>query len=376
MLSFIKQIEYSENSNLIKIARLIGFSGKIGVFGGGGYAFTLINELRQLGVQVDYCVVDDAYRSLSDTCNGVRIYSVYECNSLFDYSVLIVGFGLKYTNEAAELRRIRQIIDESIELMDFEDQYLSYFYYLDYAFVLRNGNALETVYNMLEDSFSKQLLVSYVNGRINGNLHEMGKYVTSDTDNYSWDLLFSGCRHVEGTVIDCGAFDGKTALQINNYLRGQNDIIAMESDRRNFRLLSEKVKSFSRIRPINKGVWNSSTILQINGKGEISTLSDKFESHAESVGVPVVSLSEYIHDKVACIVMDIEGAELEALRGAEDIIRMDHPSLAIRIYHKPEDLFQIPSMLNELSGIHEPYRFFIRYNCLYRGAADLTFYAI
>lgn len=52
-----------------------------------------------------------------------------------------------------------------------------------------------------------------------------------------------------------------------------------------------------------------------------------------------------------------EGAELEALRGASETIRKDNPRMAICIYHKPEDLYQIPGYL--LSLVPE-YRFKIR----------------
>ena len=61
--------------------------------------------------------------------------------------------------------------------------------------------------------------------------------------------------------------------------------------------------------------------------------------------------------------MDIEGAEYEALQGAEKTIRNCHPRLAISVYHKPSDILDIPSYLMTLD---ETYRFYIRHYSSWR----------
>jgi hypothetical protein len=58
-----------------------------------------------------------------------------------------------------------------------------------------------------------------------------------------------------------------------------------------------------------------------------------------------------------CIIMDIEGAEPEALQGAEKTIRASRPDLAICVYHAPHHLWEIPLYLN---GLGLGYRFYLR----------------
>jgi FkbM family methyltransferase len=65
--------------------------------------------------------------------------------------------------------------------------------------------------------------------------------------------------------------------------------------------------------------------------------------------------------RVDFIKMDIEGAEMDAIEGAKEIIRAFKPRLAISCYHKPADLWEIPQKLMSLNpgyklafGHHSP----------------------
>lgn len=57
------------------------------------------------------------------------------------------------------------------------------------------------------------------------------------------------------------------------------------------------------------------------------------------------------------LALDIEGAELKALQGAQDLIKRCRPDLGICVYHSPDQLWEIPIFLHDL--IPE-YRFFLR----------------
>lgn len=86
----------------------------------------------------------------------------------------------------------------------------------------------------------------------------------------------------------------------------------------------------------------------------------------ESNSFDFVSLDDYVKDhldRVDYIKMDIEGAEMDALTGAENVIRTFQPRLAISGYHKPSDLWEIPQKILSLNpnykltfGHHSPVR--------------------
>ena len=76
-------------------------------------------------------------------------------------------------------------------------------------------------------------------------------------------------------------------------------------------------------------------------------------------------------DKITMIKMDIEGSELEALKGAKKTIQRDKPKLAICIYHKPEDMADIPLYIKELVP---EYKLYIRHHSNF--ATETVLYAV
>lgn len=77
------------------------------------------------------------------------------------------------------------------------------------------------------------------------------------------------------------------------------------------------------------------------------------------IAIEVRKLDDVLQGKkVTFIKMDIEGAELAALRGAEKIIREQRPRLAICVYHKPEDIWEIPSLI---LSCNPDYRLYLRH---------------
>jgi FkbM family methyltransferase len=88
--------------------------------------------------------------------------------------------------------------------------------------------------------------------------------------------------------------------------------------------------------------------------------------------VKTISLDKFVERrsiaKVDFIKLDIEGAELPALRGAASTIARFKPQLAICVYHKWDDLREIPCLLAEM---REDYKFYLDCTTGFGGEAVL-----
>ena len=80
-----------------------------------------------------------------------------------------------------------------------------------------------------------------------------------------------------------------------------------------------------------------------------------------STAVYLTTIDSIVHEEhVTFIKMDVEGAELKSLKGARNTIIKNHPRLAICVYHKDSDLYEIPGYI--LSLVPE-YKFYLRHYC-------------
>lgn len=86
----------------------------------------------------------------------------------------------------------------------------------------------------------------------------------------------------------------------------------------------------------------------------------------------MIPLDEILAGEEATFIkMDIEGSESEALKGAKDTITTYKPRLAISIYHKPEDILELPEII---LSYRPDYQFYMRHYSL--GAPDTVLYAV
>lgn len=160
--------------------------------------------------------------------------------------------------------------------------------------------------------------------------------------------------------IDAGCCDLSTSLNLKRYCKNLKKVYAFEPDPVCYRHCLEKKKqtNFEQAEIFPYGTWSARTTLSFTATNDGSS---RISPDGGLTRIDVIPIDEVITpgEQVTFIKMDVEGSELESLRGARQTIQRDKPKLAICIYHKPEDLITIPLYIKELVP---EYKLYVRHH--------------
>lgn len=152
--------------------------------------------------------------------------------------------------------------------------------------------------------------------------------------------------------IDAGAFNGDTSKEFLKWA-GENckKIYALEPLNHMYQEICGMHIPKAEI--LNYAAWNRQEDLFFSENSSSSSVNDSGEVKVRGMDIDSVA-----NENVTFIKMDIEGSERKALEGARQTILNCRPRLAICIYHKAEDVIEIPSYILELVP---EYTFYIRH---------------
>ena len=207
--------------------------------------------------------------------------------------------------------------------------------------------------DLLCDELSKQTLYSVLTHHLDTNREHLLGINRSYDAHYFRSGLYELRR--DEIFVDCGAAIGET---VDHFLEITEEkfrkLYAFEPDRANFAALSER---FSRYRnlPFYKDIHlcNQATgaenkrVTFAHGGGEGSRVVDCGDAAAG--GMDQVRLDSVLSDGASFLKLDVEGHELAALQGAEQVIRQCKPRIAVCVYHRDDDLLTIPAYLKSLN---------------------------
>lgn len=338
---------------------------KIYIFGTGLAGKMIYETLSNLAISVKAFADNNKSRQSETFCGR----NVVAAENIEQDAVVIIAANVRYG------------IHEQLK-----NNHIYSFYYIDpvylYSFnlneinkikdlIAKNADKIDQVYGFLEDKMSKKVFKNVLIHRCIHNLNLIWD-IYDEHQYFGNDLI----KEVEGTFVDCGAFQGDTLLAFLAQIQDrQYKYIAFEADKKNYIILNKicEDKQLSDVCTFNLGVWDKRDILYFKENATSGDVAGKIVSENDSdvIEIQVDSIDSILGNrKVDFIKMDIEGSEIKALNGAKNNIQKNKPTLAISAYHETEHLWEVPLLIKE---IYPDYHIFFRHHMW--NMADTVCYA-
>ena len=168
-------------------------------------------------------------------------------------------------------------------------------------------------------------------------------------------------------VADIGAFIGDTSIYFSRKVGDQGKVLAFEISPDSIEIGRKNMlaNGGGNVEYINSAITDKNGYLQLSVNSTAisstnSVLEITNEEQADSIKVKSTSLDSFCEENgivINFIKADIEGAEMSMLRGATRIIKKHSPTIAICLYHKKDDFWEIPSFIHSLNP---KYKFWFR----------------
>ena len=281
---------------------------------------------------------------------GYKVKTLSDVKSEYSDFLILLSFA---SNRSEVIEMIKKIDSESN--MRIPDMPVAGEEYFDKEFYNANYESIKKAYDSLSDEESKNVFSSIVSYKLSGRAELLFDTLSDTSDMYK--IIGNDVK----IAVDAGAYNGDTVREMQTYLNKIERIYAIEPDKRNFKKLSRYVSENGledSVVPVNAGAWseNSEGIFNSSANRN-SSISSTVSYESRSDTVPLVSIDSLTDEKIDYIKYDVEGAELEALRGSFKTIEAHRPKLLVSAYHRSEDIF---SLVNYIKEKHPFYSLYMR----------------
>lgn len=238
------------------------------------------------------------------------------------------------------------------------------------AYYLDNMDQIEHLYNCLQDDLSKETLLAFIKGRVSGN-HDFYRAVRVDAPYYPSDIISLTDEEV---LVELGSNNGDTLRDFLNVTkRKYRKCICFEPDKRCIEML-KKLRDAEEgcIEIIEKGAYSKKAIFHFDvDSNDENHATAHISEETSGVEIEVDACDNCINERITFLKMDIEGSELEALKGCCGLLKQYKPKIAVSAYHNNEDLLNI---FQFIEGLDLGYRFYLRHHN--HSATDTIMYAV
>lgn len=324
-------------------------SYKLVIFGASSGGIALKKSLERLDYSINY-FCDNDEKKWGEKIQGIEILSPKDLLNLNQSEYLTCIASMWAYEIAAQLKKLGI---RYIDLTYWKNRWRNHF---KSSLIDENVIKIQKAYSLFNDSESRKVFLSILKYRLT---LDPAHLIKAEYRQYDHPKIKPRSGNI---IIDGGAFDGRTSIFFSNKLNRQCQIYAFEPDLDNYNHLVYNLKkqNIKEVIPVMSGLWNK------NSGGFLNTSTNSKTGHfIDNKGekeIELVSLDSFCKDNhfnPDIIKMDIEGSEKEALYGACKTIKLVKPHLIICVYHKPEDLWDIPNYIDSL-GLE--YKFLISHH--------------
>lgn len=344
-------------------------SSNIVIWGTGAYGKWLLSFLTLLGIKEKVCCFCDSFHddTKSDCIENIPVYSPIKCSSLYHDAKFIIAsdfyeeilnsisnssysdidtFVLDHDNKMLE----KQIIyytnpPDPIRVVGFNYTWFPVYAEADKSNKLKK--MLDYIDANLADQESRDIIHNRCKTFLTGDLSYIDKNEINSHSYFSQDFYPISSDEV---LFDCGAFTGDTIEDFVTFTNKKyKKIVAFEPDEKNVKRLNAFINNkIENVVVIQKATGDKNGKVAFLNNGNMFSKTVDVKDSSDELIVDIVRLDNYIDYHPTLIKMDIEGAELDSLIGATQIIKTLKPKLAICIYHMPFDFYEIPKFLKSL----------------------------
>ncbi len=313
------------------------YSCKCIVYGAGGNARAVVNYLvRTAGIHVEYIIDRNPQKGEIEGIPVISCELFSKINKEHNEQYYAMVSMHAYRNDDKVTADIdNYLYSEKVVKVMKADVQIEHITKIEwYDFFLRNKDIFCKNVRLFADDVSKVVYYEFLRAYLEG--HSYQGITSSDKDKY-FLLEDNIIEHLDDEEwINFGAFDGDTIFYYINNECKYKKIYAVEGDTE-----------------ISKKLEANIALLPIELRNKIQIVNQYF-----GCGEEECTLDDYfVNQRITYINMDIEGAEADVLRSAQNVIQKNRPVMAICVYHKRDDLIVIP---NIICSMVDQYTFFLR----------------
>lgn len=339
-------------------AARLGGDGRIVLWGAGMLGRTYAATLRTSGVEV-LAFADETPGKWGTVIEGVPVLEPGEAVDRFGatatFVVSIWNPVHRYLDTEKKLHALGCVHVVSFLHVAYAhpDLFLPHYQFDRVSQMARSARGIQRALDILADDQSRSELLAHLKFRATLDFellppNDPVKYFRSDL----FPILPS-----DAVLFDGGAFDGDTLRAFLEFQNGAfRRAVAIEPDPSNYARLAQYVASLpidarEKVTPLNAALGERRETRMFDAQGTLGgALTTSGDAAVQVLGLPDVAEQ---FGAPTFVKLDIEGAEQDVIRGGSDTIRTSTPAMAICVYHRPDDLWTIPSLLSDLDSEYQ-----------------------